>query len=52
MVVVPLDKAEAVLERLTLIRIAEADTERKVRDGMTMPGFMAEIITAARIVGG
>ena len=51
-VVVPQEKAEAVLERLALIRIAEAETERKVRDGMTMPGFMAEIIAAARIVGG
>jgi 4-hydroxy-4-methyl-2-oxoglutarate aldolase len=48
-VVVPQERAEQVLARLAEIRKAEAETERKVKDGMTMPGFMADIVANARI---
>jgi 4-hydroxy-4-methyl-2-oxoglutarate aldolase len=51
-VVVPQDQAEAVLKRLREVQAAEVETERKVRDGLTMPGFMADIVANARIVGG
>ena len=51
-VVVPLAQAETVLQRLAAVRAAEAETERKVRDGLVMPGFMAEILAGARVVGG
>ena len=45
----PQERAEQVLARLAEIRKAEAETERKVKDGMTMPGFMADIVANARI---
>jgi len=48
-VVVPQERAEQVLARLAEIRTAEAETERKVKDGMTMPGFMTDIVANARI---
>jgi 4-hydroxy-4-methyl-2-oxoglutarate aldolase len=48
-VVVPQERAEQVLARLAEIRKAEAETERKVKDGMTMPGFMVDIVANARI---
>ena len=48
-VVVPQERAEQVLTRLAEIRKAEAETERKVKEGMTMPGFMADIVANARI---
>jgi len=51
-VVVPQERAEQVLSRLAEIRKAEAETERKVKDGMTMPGFMADIVANARIENG
>jgi len=48
-VVVPAERAEQVLARLAEIRKAEAETERKVKEGMTMPGFMTDIVANARI---
>lgn len=51
-VVVPWDQAEAVLKRLRQVRAAEEETEAKVRDGLTLPDFMADIVANARIVGG
>ena len=50
-VVVPRDQAKAVLKRLRAVQAAELETEAKVREGLTMPGFMADIIASARIVG-
>ena len=51
-VVVPQDRAEAVLEALVTIRANEALAERRVREGATMSGPMEAIIAAARIVAG
>ncbi len=49
-VVIPQDRAAAVLARLREIQEAERVTEQKVRDGMTMPGSMADIVANARVV--
>jgi len=51
-VVVPQGQAQVVLKRLREVQGAEVETERKVREGMVMPGFMEAIISNARIVGG
>ena len=51
-VVVPQGQAASVLKRLREVQAAEVETERKVREGMVMPGFMEAIISNARIVGG
>lgn len=51
-VVVPRDQAQEVLLRLRAVQAAELETEAKVRDGLTMPGFMTDIVANARIVGG
>lgn len=49
-VVVPLSKAETVLERLAEVRTAEAQTEARVADGMTLPPGMEAVIANAVIV--
>ncbi len=49
-VVVPLARAEEVLDRLAEIRAAEAVTEKKVADGLTMSPGMVDIIANAVIV--
>jgi len=51
-VVVPLERAEAVLEALAEIRAAEARAEQRVRDGATMVAAMEPILAGARIVQG
>lgn len=51
-VVVPRDQADAVLVRLRAVQAAELETEAKVRDGLTTPGFMVDIISNARVIGG
>lgn len=51
-VVVPLDRAEAVLEALAEIRAAEAKAEQRVRDGATMVAAMEPILAGARIIQG
>jgi len=51
-VVVPLAQAAAVLTRLRAVQAAEVETEARVRDGLVMPGFMEDIISNARIIGG
>ena len=51
-VVVPQERAEAVLEALAEIRAAELVAEQKVREGATMTGGMLPIIAAAKIVLG
>ncbi len=50
-VVIPQGRATEVLARLREIQAAERETEQKVRDGLTMPGFMTDIIAHARILG-
>lgn len=50
-VVVPRGRAPEVLARLRDVQAAEVETERKVREGLVMPGFMIDIISSARIVG-
>ena len=49
-VVVPLARAEEILERLAEVRAAEAKTEKKVAEGMTMSPGMEDIIKNAVIV--
>ena len=49
-VVVPLARAEEVLERLAQVRAAEAKTVQKVAEGMTMPPSMEAILAGALIV--
>jgi hypothetical protein len=51
-VVVPLERAEAVLEALAAVRAAEVLAEQRVREGATMTPGMEPIIAAARIIGG
>lgn len=51
-VVVPLERAEAVLEALAEIRAAEARAEQRVRDGATMVAAMEPIIAGATIIQG
>jgi 4-hydroxy-4-methyl-2-oxoglutarate aldolase len=51
-VIVPQERAQEVLARLAEIRAAEAETEAKVRAGLTNPGFMADILAHARIEQG
>jgi 4-hydroxy-4-methyl-2-oxoglutarate aldolase len=51
-VVVPLERAEAVLEALAAVRAAELVAEQRVREGAIMTPGMEPIIAAARIIGG
>jgi 4-hydroxy-4-methyl-2-oxoglutarate aldolase len=51
-VVVPLERAKAVLEALAAVRAAEVLAEQRVREGATMTPGMEPIIAAARIIGG
>ncbi|HMS81127.1 MAG TPA: 4-carboxy-4-hydroxy-2-oxoadipate aldolase/oxaloacetate decarboxylase, partial [Burkholderiaceae bacterium] len=39
-VVIPKERLEEVLERLPAIRAAEADMDRRVRDGLRLPPFL------------
>lgn len=50
-VVVPLDRAAAVLERLLAIRKAEATTIAQVEAGLTGTDRMRALVAAARIIG-
>lgn len=49
-VVVPLERAEAVLESLALVRAAETQAEQAVRDGAVMTGGGQRVIDAATII--
>ena len=51
-VVVPLERAEEVLERLAEVRAAEATAEKSVAEGLTMSPGMTDIIADATIVEG
>lgn len=51
-VVIPLARAETVAERLSEIRAAEASTEKRVAEGMTMSPGMEDIIKNAVIIEG
>ncbi|WP_198369819.1 RraA family protein [Roseomonas rosulenta] len=50
-VVVPLDRAQAVLERLAAVRAAEAKAVAAVEGGATGNDRIAAIVAAARIIG-
>jgi len=50
-VVVPIDRAAAVLERLQAIRKAEAATIADVEAGLTATNRMRDLVAAARIIG-
>jgi 4-hydroxy-4-methyl-2-oxoglutarate aldolase len=50
-VIVPLDRAEAVLERLAAVRAAEARAIARVEAGATDTDRIREIVAAARIIG-
>ena len=50
-VVIPLDQAGAVLERLAAIRIAEAQAIARVEAGATDTDRIRAIMEAARIIG-
>ncbi|MBR0673055.1 RraA family protein [Neoroseomonas soli] len=50
-VVVPLDQAEAVLERLAAIRVAEAKAIAAVESGSTATDRIRHIVAGARIIG-
>ncbi|MBN8891801.1 MAG: hypothetical protein BGP12_22845 [Rhodospirillales bacterium 70-18] len=50
-VVVPQDRAEAVLESLARVRAAEATAEQAVRDGATMSAGGQRLVDAATIIG-
>ena len=51
-VVVPIDIATAVLVTLGRIRVAEAETIRRVDAGLTLSDAAARMVAAARIIGG
>lgn len=51
-VVVPVERAEAVLRALEQVRANEVVAEQRVRDGATMTPAMEPILAAARIVQG
>jgi hypothetical protein len=51
-VVVPLERAEAVLRALEDVRASEAKAEQRVRQGATMSLPMEPILAAARIIQG
>ncbi|HWT09999.1 MAG TPA: hypothetical protein VN329_12610 [Roseomonas sp.] len=50
-VVVPADRAAAVLERLQAIRVAEAATIARVEAGMTENDRVRDLVASARIIG-
>jgi 4-hydroxy-4-methyl-2-oxoglutarate aldolase len=51
-VIVPQEKLEWVLERLAAVRAAEAVTEQRVREGLTLTDGARRFIEKATIVGG
>ena len=48
-VVVPLDRAEAVLAALTGVKTAEANMEAAVRGGLEVPAYYRAMLAAGRI---
>jgi regulator of RNase E activity RraA len=47
-VVVPAHLIERTIERLSAIRAAEADLDAKVKAGLEVPAFIADLIDAGR----
>jgi 4-hydroxy-4-methyl-2-oxoglutarate aldolase len=47
-VVIPLSQAEAILSRLPAIGAAEQQLEAKVRDGLRLPDFVAEVLGSGK----
>lgn len=49
-VVISQTQISAVLARLPSIRAAEADLEAKVKDGLTVPGFLTDVIASGGVL--